>query len=147
MLGAKPQLEAEGFTVDAAESRQGKEVVDVLSRMRAAGQLGNTVVIHIGTNGEVSDDTFAAIMANLPPDEVKSVWFLTVRADREWIAGNNSRIVALPSKYPNVRVGFWDGFVPSIDGMASDGIHLKTDKAKQQYAALIKGWADTPPTG
>jgi len=147
MLGAKPQLEAEGFTVDAAESRQGKEVVDVLARMRAAGQLGNTVVIHIGTNGEVSDDTFSKIMANLPPNEVKSVWFLTVRADREWIDGNNSRIVALPSKYPNVRVGFWDGFVPGIDGMASDGIHLKTDKAKQTYAALIKGWADTPPEG
>jgi len=147
MLGAKSQLEAEGFTVDAAESRQGKEVVDVLARMRAAGQLGNTVVIHIGTNGEVSDDTFSKIMANLPPDEVKSVWFLTVRADREWIDGNNSRIVALPSKYPNVRVGFWDGFVPGIDGMASDGIHLKTDKAKQTYAALIKGWADTPPEG
>jgi len=145
MLGAKKQLEAEGFTVDAAESRQGKDVVDVVARMRAAGQLGNTVVIHIGTNGEVSDETFAAIMANLPPEEVKSVWFLTVRADREWIAGNNSRIVALPSKYPNVRVGYWDGFVPNVEGMASDGIHLNTDKAKQTYAQLIKSWADTPP--
>jgi hypothetical protein len=147
MLGAKPQLEAEGFFVDAAESRQGKEVVPVLAALGAAGHLGNTVVIHIGTNGEVSDETFAAIMANLPPEEVKSVWFLTVRADREWIAGNNSRIVGLQDKYPNVRVGFWDGFVPNIDGMASDGIHLKTDKAKEQYAALIKEWADTPPEG
>ena len=72
----------------------------MLSRMRAAGQLGNTVVIHIGTNGEVSDETFAAIMANLPPEEVKSVWFLTVRADREWIAGNNSRIVGVAVEVP-----------------------------------------------
>jgi len=31
--------------------------------------------------------------------------------------------------------------------MASDGIHLKTDKAKQTYAAIIKEWADTPPGG
>src|SRR3954463_16488766 len=147
MLGAKSQLEAQGFVVDAAESRQGKEGVDGLRRMRSAGQLGNTVVIHIGTNGEVSDDTFAAIMANLPPEEVKSVWFLTVRADREWIAGNNSRIVALPSKYPNVRVGYWGDLVTDVDGMASDGIHLKTDKAKETYAALIKGWTDTPPGG
>src|SRR4051812_46200884 len=147
MLGAKPQLEAEGFVVDAAESRQGKEVVDVLAGMRAAGRLGNTVVIHIGTNGEVSDQTFAAIMANLPPEEVKSVWFLTVRADREWIDGNNSRIVALPSKYPNVRVGYWGDLVTDVEGMSSDGIHLKTDKAKETYAALIKGWTDTPPGG
>ena len=40
MLGAKSQLEAKGFIVDAAESRQGKEVVDVMARLRAAGQLG-----------------------------------------------------------------------------------------------------------
>jgi peptidoglycan/LPS O-acetylase OafA/YrhL len=147
MLGAKTQLEDQGFVVDAAESRQGKEVVDVLARMRAAGQLGNTVVIHIGTNGEVSDDTFAAIMANLPPEEVKSVWFLTVRADREWIDGNNSRIIALPSKYPNVQVGYWGDLAANVEGMSSDGIHLKTDKAKETYAALIKGWTDTPAGG
>src|SRR4051794_6694454 len=147
MLGAKTQLEAQGFFVDAAESRQGKEVVDVVAGLRSAGRLGNTVVIHIGTNGEVSDQTFAAIMANLPPEEVKSVWFLTVRADREWIDGNNSRIVALPSKYPNVRVGYWGDLVTDVEGMASDGIHLKTDKAKETYAALIKGWTDTPPGG
>ena len=68
---------------------------DVLAALRAAGRLGNTVVIHIGTNGEVSDETFAAIMANLPPEEVKTVLFLTIRADRPWVEGNNARIIAL----------------------------------------------------
>ena len=143
MLGAKAQLEAKGFKVDAAESRQGKEVIDVLARLRAAGQLGNTVVIHIGTNGDVSDETFASIMANLPPAEVKTVWFLTVRADASWIAGNNSRIIALACKYPNVWVGYWADFVPNIPGMSKDGIHLKTNEAKQAYADLIAGWALT----
>ena len=107
MLGAKSQLEAKGFKVDAAESRQGKEVVDVLARLRAAGQLGNIVVIHIGTNGEVSDETFAAIMANLPPDEVTTVWFLTVRRRSAVDRRQQRRIVALPCKYPNVWVGYW----------------------------------------
>jgi peptidoglycan/LPS O-acetylase OafA/YrhL len=146
MLGAKAQLEANGFVVDAAESRQGKQVVDVLAQLRAAGRLGNIVVIHIGTNGEVSDETFAAIMANLPSEEVKTVWFLTVRADRAWIDGNNARIISLPCKYPNVWVGYWADFVPNIAGMASDGIHFKTDEAKQTYADLIKGWTATEQT-
>ena len=146
MLGAKSQLEAKGFVVDAAESRQGKDLVDELSQLRAAGRLGNTVVIHIGTNGEVSDETFAAIMANLPPEEVKSVWFLTVRADRAWIDGNNARILALPGQYPNVQVGYWADFVPNIPGMANDGFHLGTDEAKQIYADLISTWTgQTPP--
>ncbi len=145
MLGAKSELEAVGFVVDAAESRQGKDLAEVVGQLRAAGRIGNVVVIHIGTNGEVSDDTFAAIMANLPAEEVKSVWFLTVRADREWIEGNNNRILGLPAKYPNVRVGYWADFVPEISGMSSDGFHLRLPEAKQAYASLIKGWSDIPP--
>ncbi|MEP7201110.1 MAG: acyltransferase family protein [Ilumatobacteraceae bacterium] len=141
MLGAKPQLEKAGFVVDAAESRQGTQVVDIVARLRAAGRLGNVVVIHIGTNGEVSDETLTAIMANLPPEEVKSVWFLTVRADRGWIDGNNGRLIALPAKYPNVQIGYWADFVPNVPGMAKDGFHLGTDEAKQIYADLIKAWA------
>jgi peptidoglycan/LPS O-acetylase OafA/YrhL len=147
MLGAKPQLEALGFVVDAAESRQGKQLAEVVAQLRAAGRLGNVVVIHIGTNGEVSDETFAAIMASLPPDEVKSVWFLTVRADRAWIDGNNSRLVGLPAKYPNVRIGYWADFVPDVPGMAKDGFHLGTTEAAETYANLIKSWADMPPNG
>ena len=145
MLGAKPQLEALGFVVDAAESRQGKELVDVVARLRAAGRIGNVVVIHIGTNGEVSDETFAGIMASLPPGEVRSVWFLTVLADLAWIEGNNARLIGLPANYPNVRIGYWADFVPDIPGMASDGIHLGTVEAKQIYADLIKGWALPAP--
>ncbi len=144
MLGAKAQLEAKGFVVDAAESRQGKDLVNELTQLRAAGRLGNTVVIHIGTNGEVSDETFAAIMANLPPEEVKAVCFLTVKADRPWIEGNNGRIVGLQSSYPNVHVGYWDGLVPT-EGMASDGIHFKSDKAKEDYASLISTWTTEGP--
>jgi peptidoglycan/LPS O-acetylase OafA/YrhL len=140
MLGAKSQLEAAGFVVDAAQSRQGDSVVGILAGLRAAGRLGHTVVIHIGTNGEVSDETFAAIMANLPPAEVTSVWFLTVRADRAWVAGNNARIIALPSKYANVKVGYWGDLAPTIPGMSTDGIHLKTTAAKLAYADLIATW-------
>ena len=50
-------------------------------------------------------------------------------------------------KYPNVQVGYWADLAPNVEGMASDGIHLKTDKAKETYAALIKGWTDTPAGG
>ncbi|HEX3088364.1 MAG TPA: acyltransferase family protein [Ilumatobacteraceae bacterium] len=144
MLGAKPQLEAKGFVVDAAESRQGKDLVKELVQLRAAGRLGNKVVIHIGTNGEVSDETFGQIMANLPPEEVKAVCFLTVKADRPWIEGNNGRIVGLQSQYPNVHVGYWADLVPT-EGMASDGIHFKSDAAKEFYAGLISAWTTEGP--
>jgi peptidoglycan/LPS O-acetylase OafA/YrhL len=147
MLGAKKQLEAAGFVVDAAESRQAENVIDIVARLRAAGRLGNLVVIHIGTNGDVTDADFAAIMKSLPPEEVKTVWFLTVRADKVWIPTNNARLIALPATYTNVHIGYWGDIVPSIPGMASDGIHLGTAEAKKAYVAYISEWTKVKPGG
>jgi hypothetical protein len=140
MLGAKPELERFGFVVEASEARQANDVIELVHQLRTDGRLGNTVVIHIGTNGEVTDDDLAAIMANLPSDEVSSVWFLTVSGDRPWVAANNQRIVTLPSSYPNVQVGYWYDLAVNLPGRATDGIHLASDEAKQFYADLIATW-------
>jgi hypothetical protein len=120
-------------------SRQGKQMVEVIGQHRAAGELGRVVVVQSGTNGSVSQDTYDRMMALLPPEMTPMVVFLTVHADRGWIAGNNALIRALPSKYPNVRILDWDGLVASgtIPGMASDGIHLGNGAAKQTYANYI----------
>jgi peptidoglycan/LPS O-acetylase OafA/YrhL len=139
MLGAVLQLQAGGFVVNADTSRQGLQMVDVIGQHRAAGELGHVVVIQSGTNGSVSQDTYDRMMALLPPEMAPIVVFLTVHADRGWIADNNVKIRALPSRYPNVRVLDWDGLVTSgaIPGMARDGIHLDTNAAKQSYANYI----------
>ncbi len=78
---------------------------------------------------------------------MKSVWFLTIRANRAWVDGNNARIIALPSKYPNVKVGYWGDLAPTIPGMASDGIHLGTQQAQQAYADLIATWSGVKESG
>ncbi len=93
------------------------------------------------TQGDgLSDATFAAIMASLPPDQTPLVVFLTVKAPKGWIADNNTRIRALPTKYPNVKVLDWETAAQQISGelSASDGgIHLSTVHAKQYYANLV----------
>jgi hypothetical protein len=139
MLGAVPQLQAGGFVVNADVSRQGKQMVEVIGQHRAAGELGHIVVIQSGTNGSVSQDTYDRMMALLPPELTPVVVFLTVHADRGWIAQNNALIRALPSRYPNVRILEWDGLVSAgaIPGMASDGIHLGSTAARQTYANYI----------
>jgi len=141
MLGAVQQLQAGGFTVFAQESKQGKWVAAVIGQLRAGGQIGHTIVIQTGTNGPVSADIYAEIMSYLPAADVPQVVFLTVHADRRWIAGNNELIRALPGQYPNVTVLEWDGLVTNgaVPGMASDGIHLRTNAAKQTYANYIFG--------
>ncbi len=138
MLGAAPQLQAGGLQVNAAVSRQGKNVAEVVGQLRAAGQVGRTIVIQTGTNGPVSDDTFDAIMSHLPAEDTPLVVFMTVRAPRGWIAENNIRIRQLPQRYPNVMVLDWEKESQKISGdLARDGYHLRTATAKQFYANLV----------
>jgi hypothetical protein len=140
MLGAAPQLTAAGIQVNAAVSRQGKNVAEIVAMTRAGGGLGRVVIIQTGTNGSVSDETFAAIMSALPPDETPLVVFLTVKAPKGWIADNNARIRALPAQYPNVKVVDWEAESQQIANELSrsdGGIHLSTAHAKQFYANLI----------
>jgi len=138
MLGAAPQLTAAGIQVNAAVSRQGKNVAEIAELTRAGGQLGPAVIVQTGTNGSLSHETLARILAALPPEETPLVVFLTVRAPRGWIADNNTRIRALPAQYPNVKVVDWEAESVAIEReLAGDGIHLSSSNAKQFYANLI----------
>jgi len=137
MLGAVPQLQAGGFTVNAAVSRNGDTVATVVGQMRAAGELGDTVVIQTGTNGPVSSATYQQIMSFLPPDQVPHVLFLTVSAPRGYIAGNNELIRALPQTYPNVQVVDWEATAPTVS-LCGDHVHVSCGGgAAQAYANLI----------
>jgi hypothetical protein len=139
MQGATNQLAAGGFLVDASKSRQGIEIAEILEGDRAAGQIGTTVVIQSGTNGSVSDATYDRIMATLPASLTPNVFFLTVRAPRGWIDANNTRIWALASRYPNVRVIDWASISSANDvKLCSDGFHIACDpKSEQFYANMI----------
>ena len=139
MLGAAPNLQAGGFVVNADVSRQGEITAEIIGQYRAGGQIGKTIVIQVGTNGPVSQETYDKIMSFLPPEDVEQVVFLTVAAPRGWIEPNNAIIWSLPARYPNVKVLDWAGFVASgqVPGLAGDGIHLGTAAAKQWYANYI----------
>jgi hypothetical protein len=139
MLGAAPQLQAGGFVVNADESRQGEITAEIIGQYRASGQIGKIIVIQVGTNGPVSQETYDKIMSFLPPEEVEQVIFLTVAAPRGWIEPNNALIWGLQGRYSNVKVLDWAGFVVSgqVPGLAGDGIHLGTAAAKQWYANYI----------
>ena len=87
----------------------------------------------------MSDATYDRIMASLPADQTPYVFFLTVRAPRGWIDGNNARIDALPSRYPNVHVIDWAD-LSAANGVkfCSDGFHIACSNASEQtYANLI----------
>ena len=138
MLGAVAQLQAGGFYVDALKSRQGTQMAELVEGLRSMNQIGQTIVIQIGTNGSVEQSTFDRIMAQLPPETTPQVVFMTVTAPRGWTDGNNAIIRNLPAIYPNVTVLDWQAAVASGISLCKDGIHLVCGTgAEQAYANLV----------
>ena len=137
MLGATEELNARGVVVDAVKSRQFTAFLPEVRTIRANGLLGSVVVVHLGTNGPFTQESLDAMMELLW--DVPAVIFVTGKADREWVGGNNEMLRALPSTWPNVSVIDWEVLAPLCPGdcFYSDGIHL--NQAGQDYYADVVG--------
>lgn len=144
MLGAAPELRQDLGTVDvdAAVSRQVAAGIGVLASRRAAGQLGPTVVIHLGTNGTFTAGEFDQIMQILQGE--RRVVFVNVRVDRSWEPGNNAVIAAGVQRYGTTRLVDWHGAASARAGLfANDGFHLRPEGAAL-YASLIASAVEAP---
>ncbi len=138
MVGAKSQLIQGGVLVQAKESRGPEGVKNAVIQLRDGGDIGKgtKMVIQVGTNSPVSDDQLAAIIKEIPPD-AGDVFFMTVRAPKFYINDNNTKILALPAKFPNVKVIDWFAESQPVP-LCADGTHVTCSAfAADFYANLI----------
>jgi peptidoglycan/LPS O-acetylase OafA/YrhL len=137
MLGAKADMQKTipGIAVDAQVSRQfGEAGVEAL-RLAAFGFLGPIVVIHLGTNGPMSDAQLNKLIGELGQREVVLV---TTHVPRPWQDLTNQRLVAAAGRWPNVRIADWNALSsPHPEWFDSDGTHLQT-AGRMAYAAFIQ---------
>ncbi len=142
MKGAAGPLTADGFVVDAVESRQFDNGADTAVALKEQGRLGDVVVVHLGTNGTIGNDDMTRMMEAFA--DVPKVLLLTLDVDRSWTAGNNALIYDTVNTYPNVFLLDWAGLNDSCPGdcFYNDGIHLKPD-GQQYYADMIAGALQT----
>jgi len=137
MLGAKGALEARmpGIQVNASVSRHFGEVVGIATNLRDSGQLGDAVIIHMGTNGLITDGEFDAMMEALR--DVDRVVILNVKVPRRWEAPDNATLDGAVARWPNAVLVNWNA-----EGNAhpewfwQDGYHLQ-DTGPAAYADLI----------
>ncbi len=138
MLGAAPELQERGFTVDATESRAFVNSLDVLLALAEGGRLGDVVVVHLGTNGPIdaADLDRAATMLS----EVTTVVFVTndLPSSYNYAEGNNELIRALPDRWPNVTILDWANLADMCPGdcLYDDQIHLRP-VGQEYYADLV----------
>ncbi|MFN8027680.1 MAG: acyltransferase family protein [Acidimicrobiia bacterium] len=128
--------------VDAAESRQYAAGVDEVQSLKDRGLLGDRVVIHLGTNGEIDPAQFERLMGIL--QGAKRVVIVNVKAPRGWEGPDNATLAAEAAKYKNAVLLDWNkAGNENPSWFYNDGIHLNPD-GRLAYAelvanALIKG--------
>jgi peptidoglycan/LPS O-acetylase OafA/YrhL len=138
MVGAANALvQALGpVNIDAAVNRQFGQAIDILRAYKEQGKLSDTVVVHMGTNGVITQGHMDAIYQIL--GDRKRVVFVNLKVPRRWEQGDNDVIAANVARHPNSVLIDWHnigGAHPEY--FYEDGIHLRPDGARA-YAELIR---------
>jgi len=102
----------------------------------AAGQLGDVLVVHGGTNGRVTDGDFNAMM-----DAAKNVRYVLVvneKVPRGWQDPNNAVFANNIGRFPNASLVDWHAISEGHpEYFVKDGFHL-TDAGQEAFANAIR---------
>ena len=145
MLGAVEALLREVpnlALVDARGSRQAPAAIDLLRQRRAADQLGDGVIVHIGNNGPFTDEQFDEMMQTLA--DIPKVLIVNVTGPPVLKAQNNAVLANGVQRYPNAVLVDWSSASANDpEFFAEDGLHLSL-KGIQAYASLIAASLGSP---
>lgn len=142
MLDIQPYLEADlpGARIDGLVSRQFESGIAVVQADRAAGTLGNVLVVELGTNGTVTPTDFDAMMQAAAG--VTRVVFVNINVPRPWEAQDNAVLAAGVARYPGVAVlADWNALSAGHpEWFTPDQVHLDPAGA-QAMAGLVAQYA------
>ena len=145
LLGSVGELQRnlDNLTViDAEVGLQVSTAIDILRYRRATGQLGETVIVHLGSNGTFTTEQFDEMMGVLAG--VEKVVFVNTKVPRPWEQANNEVIAEGTRRYPNaVLVDWYSATVNRPELFAEDGIHPQP-AGRQLYAELIAARVEDP---
>jgi lysophospholipase L1-like esterase len=150
MLGAQASLAfrlgGAGWQVTqfSAESLHAYNSAGVVDAARAAGQVGELVVVGLGSNDGSSRAEFAgwidALMEHLRG--VRRVYWVNLRRFRDWVPAANADLANAAQRWPNLRVIDWDTrATPDPSLVIGDGLHL-TAPGQAALAELIGSTLD-----
>jgi peptidoglycan/LPS O-acetylase OafA/YrhL len=139
MANVVDSLTGLGVQVVADVGLQIYDINDDIEQLAAAGALPETVIIHLGTNGEFQYANLTSVMDLLR--DVDRVFVVTIHGP-SYTDANNAQIRALPTSYPNVQVIDWDREITENctgdECLAADNIHPGADGAAL-YVSLVRG--------
>ncbi len=142
MVGAAERLadavkDRLGATVEinARIGRPFGEGIQVVHDLVAAGQVGDAVIVHLGTNGPIDEAMVREMLDDFR--SVPRVVVVNVRVPRDYEATVNDVLATVASTYPNVRLVDWYGATNGHPELFwSDGVHLRPG-GSAFYAGLL----------
>ena len=136
MLGAKEELVARGFRVNAAVSRQFRDAVPLVERLKSTGRLRRKVIIHLGTNGILIQASDCDRISEVAGSN-RTVFLVTLKIPRWYRSVQNERLTACAERRANTQLIDWYRFSHGHPSwFAADGYHL-TPVGQAKYAAFI----------
>ncbi|MCH4072527.1 acyltransferase family protein [Pseudoramibacter sp.] len=137
-LDASPELKKKfpDAVINAEQSRHIGDELDWVKAQRKKHRLGQTVVISLGTNGELYSQKVEALLKVLGKN--RSVFWVNVYGPSlDWTDANNQYLIQLSQKHRNVTVIDWNSQLSAHpEWLWEDGIHPNPEGSKA-YAALI----------
>ena len=139
MLDSSPEIKEQlpDCYIDAVQSRQLNESADVAAVLVNEGQLHQTVVISLGTNGPILEDDARMILNVFDPD-ISIFWVNLFGRTVTWEKESNRLLLNLEKDYPNLSVIDWSSLIRKHpEWLWEDGEHPNPD-GSEAYATLIR---------
>jgi len=132
-----------GIVVDAQVSQQLYQVQAEVPQLKSAGDIGDRLILELGTNGYYSVTQLDNLLTSLGP--MTKIVLVNTRVPQPWEQPVNQTIAAVAQSHPNVTVVDWyDASANNPQYFYPDGIHLNPTGAKY-YASLIVQALEAPP--
>ncbi len=149
MLASAPELAAAfpGISIDAVVSRQLSQAPGMVSTLKSSGNLRNTLLLGLGTNGPIDFSVLDQVRAIVGPDQ--QIVVVNVQAPRWWTSGVNGTLEAFAVQYRNVELANWQSAIGGkLNLLARDQIH-PGDDGGAIYASTVRDalqrLAELPP--
>ena len=138
LLGADSDIEntIPNCVVDAKESRQVAKARTVVEDLKQKGELGDIVILALGTNGTFSPKVGKNLVEAI--GKKRQIYWVTAYGEHlQWQEDSNQMIWSMAEKYDNIHVIDWATYCAGHDEwFLNDGIHL-TQKGCQAYAQML----------
>ncbi|QRG70107.1 acyltransferase family protein [Brevibacillus choshinensis] len=137
MLDVAPYLEKllPGIVIDAKIGRQMSQAPDVVANLKAKGQLGNIVIIELGTNGSFSQKQLLKLLQSL--DGADHIILVNTRVPKPWESVVNNTLADVAASNPHIVLLDWYAASAGKDSFFyKDGVHLNPE-GSQFYADFL----------